>query len=147
MPGRRRILFAAALATLAGCSTAPRGQGGGRVRTPDAVVGNRWLWETTVTPVERIGAANPERYTLELQPGGTALVRADCNRGRGTYEIGEGRIRLGALAMTRMACPPGSLDARYLKDLERAAVFFVEGGKLFLDLPLDSGTMRFARGK
>jgi hypothetical protein len=46
-----------------------------------------------------------------------------------------------------MACPPGSLDSRYLKDLQRATIFFVEGGKLFFDLPADSGTMRFARGK
>jgi hypothetical protein len=46
-----------------------------------------------------------------------------------------------------MACPSGSLDSRYLRDLQRATIFFVEGGKLFLDLTMDSGTMRFARGK
>jgi heat shock protein HslJ len=97
--------------------------------------------------VEQIGTANPERYTLELQPGGAVLVRADCNRGRGSYKISEGRIEFGPIATTRMACPPGSLDSRYLKDLQRATIFFVEGGKLFFDLPADSGTMRFARGK
>lgn len=131
---------------LAGCSAVPQGQGAARVRTPDAAAG-AWQWETTVTPVETIGSGNSERYTLDLQPGGVALVRADCNRGRGTYEIGEGRIKFGPIATTRMACPPGSLDGRYLKDLERATTFFVEGGKLFLELPVDSGTMRFARGK
>ena len=135
------------LVALAGCSAVPQGQGGARVRTPDAAVGQLWHWETTVTPVERIGAANAERYTLELQSGGVALVRADCNRGRGTYEIGAGRIKFGPIATTRMACPPASLDSRYLEDLQRATTFFVEGGKLFLELPVDSGTMRFARGK
>jgi heat shock protein HslJ len=135
------------LVSLAGCSAAPPGQGDARLRTPDAVLGTLWQWEATVTPVETIGSANPERYTLELQPGGVVLVRADCNRGRGSYEIGEGRIKFGAIAATRMACPPGSLDGRYLRDLQRATLFFVEGGKLYLDLPMDSGTMRFARGK
>jgi heat shock protein HslJ len=134
------------LVAVAGCSAAPQGAAGARVRTPEAAAG-LWHWEATVTPVETIGTANPERYTLELQLGGVVLVRADCNRGRGSYEIGEGRIKFGAIATTRMACPPGSLDGRYLKDLQRATIFFVEGGKLFLDLPMDSGTMRFARGK
>ena len=134
------------LVALAGCSAVPHDKGAARLRTPGAASGV-WHWETTVTPVERIGTANPERYTLELQPGGVALVRADCNRGRGSYEMSEGRIKFGPIATTRMACPPGSLDSRYLKDLQRATIFFVEGGKLFLDLPVDSGTMRFARGK
>jgi heat shock protein HslJ len=131
---------------LAGCSAVPDDKGAARVRTPEAALGV-WHWEATVTPVEQIGTANPERYTLELQRRGVALVRADCNRGRGSYEIGEGRIKFGPIATTRMACPPGSLDGRYLKDLSRATIFFVEGGKLFFDLPMDSGTMRFARGK
>ena len=72
-------------------------------------------------------------------------MRADCNRGTGSYQIGEGTIAFGPIAMTRMACPPGSLDARYLRDLQRATSFFVEGGNLFLELPADSGTLRFRR--
>jgi heat shock protein HslJ len=146
MRQRLLTLSVTGLVALASCSAVPPGQGGDRVRSPDAATG-LWHWEATVTPVETIGTANPERYTLELQSGGVALVRADCNRGRGTYETGEGRIEFGAIAVTRMACPPGSLDRRYLKDLQRATIFFVEGGKLYLDLPMDSGTMRFARGK
>lgn len=146
MHRRLLALFVTGLVAFASCSAVPPGPGGAHVRTPDAAAG-LWHWEATVTPVETVGTANPERYTLELQPGGIALVRADCNRGRGSYEIGEGRIRFGAIATTRMACPPGSLDGRYLQDLARVTGFFGEGGKLFLELPADSGTMRFARGK
>jgi hypothetical protein len=51
------------------------------------------------------------------------------------------------VALAGCGAVPGSLDSRYLEDLERATIFFVEGGKLFLDLPVDSGTMRFARRK
>jgi heat shock protein HslJ len=135
------------LLALAGCSAVPQDKGAARVRTPEAATGRVWQWEATVTPVEKISVPAPERYTLELQPGGVALLRADCNRGRGNYEIGEGRIKFGPSATTRMACPPGSLDSRYLKDLQQATLFFVEGGQLFLDLPMDSGTMRFAPAK
>ncbi|MCI0658639.1 MAG: META domain-containing protein [Acidobacteria bacterium] len=30
---------------------------------------------------------DPARYTLELLPDGKAAVRADCNRGHGTYVL------------------------------------------------------------
>jgi heat shock protein HslJ len=147
MPARRLVLFAVALVALAGCGAVPQSADGARLHTPDAVIGPVWHWEVTVTPVEQVGVASADRYTLELQPGGVALVRADCNRGRGRYEIGPGRVKVGPIATTRMACSPGSLDSRYLQDLQRATTFFVEGGRLFLELPVDSGTMRFARGK
>jgi heat shock protein HslJ len=146
MRHRLLTLSVTGLVALAGCSAVPPGEGGARVRSPEAAIG-LWHWEATVTAAETVGTANPERYTLELQPGGVVLVRADCNRGRGSYEIGAGRIKFGAIAVTRMACPPGSLDGRYLRDLARVTSFFVEGGKLFLEPPADSGTMRFARGK
>ena len=144
---RMLALSVTGLVVLAGCSAAPQDKGAARVRTPEAATGRVWQWEATVTPVEKIDVPAPQRYTLELQPGGVALVLADCNRGRASYEIGEGRIKFGPMATTRMACPPGSLDSRYLKDLQQATIFFVEGARLFLDLPLDSGTMRFAPGK
>jgi len=144
---RNLVLLAAGFVTLAGCTAAPQDKGATRMRSPEAVTGRVWQWEATVTPVEKITVPTPARYTLELQPGGAALVLADCNRGRGSYEIGEGTLKLGAIAVTRMACPPGSLDSRYLRDLGRATIFFVEGGRLFLDLPMDSGTMHFAPAK
>ena len=97
-----------------------------------------------VTPVETVESPAPDRYTLELAPNGRLLVRADCNRGTGAYRIGAGTLEIGPITTTRMACPPGSLDARYLGDLQRAAAHFVEGGELFIELPVDSGAMRFA---
>jgi heat shock protein HslJ len=115
-----------------------------RIRAPEAVTGKVWQWERTVTPVETVESPAPDRYTLELAPNGRLLVRADCNRGTGAYRIGTGTLAIGPIATTRMACPPGSLDASYLGDLHRAAGFFVEGGQLFIELPVDSGTMRFA---
>jgi len=128
---------------LVSCGTTPERSSLERVRAPDAVTSKLWQWERTVTPVETIESPAPDRYTLELASNGRLLVRADCNRGTGSYRIAEGTLSLGPIAATRMACPPGSLDARFLRDLQRATSFFVEGGNLYLELPVDSGTLRF----
>jgi para-nitrobenzyl esterase len=49
------------------------------------------------------------------------------------------------MALTRAMCPPGSLSDRSVKKLGRATVYFLKDGDLFLDLPVDSGTLRFRR--
>ena len=115
-------------------------------RNPDAVIGKVWQWEATVTPVEQLTVSAPERYTLQLQADGRALIRFDCNRGGGSYQIEIGRLSFGPTMSTRMACPPESLDHRYAQDLARISSFFVEGSKLYLELPADSGSMRFRSG-
>ncbi len=140
-PGRFALLLAAALA---GCASGPGGSEPERDRAPDAVTSKVWAWTATVAPAGTIETPAPGHYTLELAPNGRLLVRADCNRGTGSYRIGAGTIALGPIATTRMACAPGSLDARYLADLQRATAFFVESGRLHLTLPADSGTMQFA---
>lgn len=116
-----------------------------RSREPADVVGVTWEWVGTVTPVERIDVPEPGNYTVHLEPGGAARARFDCNRGTGSYEIGTGTIAFGPLAATRMACPEGSLDGRFMKDLGQVSSYFVEGGELYMELPVDSGTLRFRR--
>jgi hypothetical protein len=50
---------------------------------------------------------------------------------------------VAALGIASAACRPDSLDTRFGRELGAATRFFVEGGKLYLDLPVDDGTMRF----
>lgn len=109
---------------------------------PQMVLNKTWQWESTITPVEKIAVPNPERYTILLTAEGKAQVRFDCNRG-GEYKISEGKLSFGPLMSTRMACPPDSLDGPFMRDPQRVASFFVENGRLYLELPLDSGTMKF----
>jgi heat shock protein HslJ len=79
-----------------------------------------WRWEGLVSAADTIAIEQPERYTLELQGGGKALVRADCNRGQAAYKL-EGRaIAIKVSGMTKVACPSGSLSERYLKALGAA---------------------------
>ncbi|MDH3327746.1 MAG: META domain-containing protein [Desulfobulbaceae bacterium] len=111
---------------------------------PAKVLGRTWLWEATVTPVERIVVAHPELYTINLGDNGRLQAQFDCNRGGGTYTLSAGQISFGSLISTRKACPEYSQDAAFMRDLQRVQSFFLQDGQLFLELPMDSGTMRFS---
>lgn len=126
----------------AACATSPSDEAGRSV-DPQKILSRTWQWESTITPVEKIAVPNPERYTILLKADGKAQIRFDCNRGGGDYKISEGKLSFGPLMSTRIACPPDTLDAPFLRDLQRAASFFIEKGNLYLELPFDSGTMKF----
>ncbi|HKB81810.1 MAG TPA: META domain-containing protein [Burkholderiales bacterium] len=104
-----------------------------------------WRWEGLVSSADRIAIEQPERYTLELQGGGKALVRADCNRGQAAYKSDGRAIAIRVSAMNKVACPSGSWSERYLKSLEAVVAQRVRGDSLFLDLPGEGGTMKFVR--
>jgi len=109
------------------------------------IVGVTWQWQSTQTPVEKTTIDDPAHYTLRLESGGEVYVQADCNRLRGTYTLTDMHITIALTTSTRAACPPDSLDDRFIKELSAAVIYFTEGEELFLDLQYDSGTMRFAR--
>jgi heat shock protein HslJ len=112
-----------------------------------ANVTGSWRWEGLVSSADKIAIEQPERYTLELQSGGKALVRADCNRGQAAYKLDGRAIAIKVSGMTKVACPPGSLSERYLKALEAAVGQRIRGDILFLDLPGEGGTMKFVRAR
>ena len=114
-----------------------------RSTDPRQVLNKNWQWVSTVTPVEKIEVPDPKRYTLLLDVNSKAKIRFDCNRGGGNYEISASKISFGQLMSTRMACPEDSLDGPFMRDLQRVVSFFVDSGILYLEMPYDSGTMKF----
>ncbi len=114
-----------------------------RIVDAEAVLKTTWLWESTQTPVEKIEAAHPERYTIILQDEGKVQAQFDCNKGRGSYTISRGRLSFTQFISTRMACSENSQDQLFIRDLQRVTSFFVDNGNLYLELPYDSGTMKF----
>lgn len=118
-----------------------------RSMDPQLVLNEVWQWESTTTPVERIDVANPERYTILLKNNDKIQARFDCNRGGGSYEISAGKLSFGPLMSTRMTCPEDSLDGPFMRDLQQVASFFIDKGHLYLELPYDSGTMKFRKAK
>jgi heat shock protein HslJ len=108
-------------------------------------VGFVWKWEGTQTPVERIAPDDPAKYTLEFLPDTSVVAQIDCNRGTGKYKTDGKSIFIGPLAVTRMACPTGSLDAKFAQQIDAARTIFFRGDTLFMDLFADSGTMKFSQ--
>lgn len=128
----------------------PASDGSGPAASNEArkaeIVGIVWKWQRTLYNNDTSAVPeDPHQYTLLLKPDGRAQIRADCNRGEGDYNLERKRISLEITNSTMAACPPGSLEKEYTRDLNAATIYFTEGGSLFIDLKFDSGTMKFSR--
>ena len=134
--------FILILGIVAACSSIPPATNI-RLSDPQAVLNKTWQWVSTGTPVETITVSAPERYTIFLSDTGRLQAQFDCNGGGGNYEIAPGQLSFGPLLSTKMACPDDTLDYRFAQDLQRVKLFFLQDGDLYLELPMDSGTMRF----
>jgi heat shock protein HslJ len=103
-----------------------------------------WLWQGTQRGSDaRIVPDAPERYTLEFQPGGRVLVRADCNRGSGSYQLNGRSLTFGPFALTRAMCAPGSRDVEFLRGLAAVSGHVDNGRELVLTFADNAGSMRF----
>ena len=113
----------------------------------DSPVGPTWQWlETVFNDDSRIIAPDPSRYTLRLFPDGQAVAQADCNRASGTFVTdGTGLWTVSLPAMTRAACPPGSLGERFVSLLQQGQRYRIQGEMLIIDLPVDVGTIYLLR--
>jgi len=88
--------------------------------------------------------SQPGDFTLRFTADGQVDVRADCNRGHGSW-TGDGRsgLTFGPLATTRAYCGDESLDARFLSDLAhvRSVVFTEE--RMHLATMADGAILEF----
>jgi heat shock protein HslJ len=108
------------------------------------LTGTLWEWENTETSDGTvITATDPSRYTVEFLDGGQMAIRADCNRGSGTYVTNGSELVITPGAFTRIGCPPDTQDQVFLRDLARVSGYLFIQGKLILQLPFDSGSMTF----
>lgn len=105
----------------------------------------KWKWVEFVSPVEDTAIASPENYTLQFGENGSLSAQVDCNKGVGTYTHSGSSLTFSPLAVTRMACPEGSMDSKFLNHLQWVRIMKIEGNNLFLDLFADGGTMKFEK--
>jgi heat shock protein HslJ len=146
------VLAVLAVAMVVPIAVSIAAAGGAPPSPPSAPVtsltGVTWQWVSSVRDDgNRAIPSDPSRYTIEFLADGRVMVQADCNRGSGQYTQGPGAaIAIGPLATTRVACPPGSLDTRFLGDLALVDRFAIlPGGQLDLDAPGAAGSaMRFS---
>ena len=107
------------------------------------LTGIPWEWVGTTSPAGLAPVGDPSRYNIIFNANGTANIKADCNSVHGSYTTNGSNISITTGASTMVACAPDSQDAQFLNQLTSAVIYFIDGGNLYLDLPADSGTMRF----
>jgi len=111
-----------------------------------SLVGAEWKWQGSRYSNDTQNVpAEPDRYTLTLQPDGRVNIRADCNRGGGTHTLDGNKISISITHTTRAACPPDSLEQPFIRDLNGAAAWFFNDGDLYLNIKYDAGTMKFRK--
>ena len=139
-----RIIFCILLGlTTVSCQTTSQSESSVNSAETASITGKTWQWVATITPAEEITVSEPDRYTVTFADDGKAQMLFDCNRGGGDYTISDKKLSFGPLISTRMACPEGSLDAVFMRDLQKVDSFFIKDGALYLELGLESGTMHF----
>jgi uncharacterized lipoprotein YbaY/heat shock protein HslJ len=104
-----------------------------------------WYWQGTwMGDGSQVTPDDPGRYTVQFSRDGRVAVRADCNRGAGTYDRRGQSLTVSVQALTKAACRPGSLERRYLAQLNAVDRVSWPGDILVLGLKDDSGAMRFS---
>lgn len=128
------------LVEAAPASTASRAAEGG-------IVGVTWEWvESLYSDDTSIEVYDPSSYTMLLQPDGSVILQVDCNRGGGSYTLDDSQLTLDVAVMTRVACPEGTLSEVFMRDLNAAATYMMDGEDLVISLFADAGVMRFQPG-
>ena len=152
----RRVLLVFAASLVCGCTTpsfAPRGLPGNvNAPPPDLATADEslltyalWVWqETQLANGTRIVPDKVGSYTVEFRPDNTVSVNADCNHGSGKYVQSGARLTISSIALTRVACPPGSREGEFLKGLNAVAEQTLRDSDLVLSLRDGAGTMRFS---
>lgn len=107
------------------------------------LTGITWEWVATTTPVEEIVVEVPGTYTILFNEDGTANVKADCNNIIADYTTDGSSISIVLGPTTQVACANPERDTQFTNGLTNAAIYFFEGGELYMDMFADGGTMRF----
>jgi heat shock protein HslJ len=127
-PGRPLRGWPLALA-LSACATAaapPLGP------LPEGLAGSNWRAETVAG--ERV--PDDVAVTIGFGAGGRIAGRSGCNRYTGEVRAaGDGRLEVGPVATTRMACPPeqARFEAAFLAALQGAERFRHDNSALVLE--------------
>jgi len=135
---KRVLLLMVTLGIIAGCSSKPPIRLAGIGNTSWQLVKFQGGDGTVLTPDDKT------KYIVAFTNDGNVNVRFDCNRGRGVWILnGPNQVRFGPLALTRAACPPGSLHDHLARQWPNLRSYNVAGGHLFLSLVADAGSYEF----
>jgi heat shock protein HslJ len=143
------MLAAGAALLLAGCAAGTSPPGSPPGSPPQALSGTAWQlvsYETMPAGGNAIRPSRPDQFQLQFEVDGRLVARLDCNRGSGTWRSpASGALQLGAMASTKMMCPPDPLNMKLPADMASVRRYRTDGDRLFLYLQGDTGMYTWQR--
>jgi putative lipoprotein len=145
------VLIALTLAAiLAGCERqTPEPTVAPTAEPPGAAPRGVWntAWRLTDLGGDRV--IDDVEATLEFPEQGRVVGRGTCNRFFAIVAVEGETIRFSGIGSTRMACaePLASQESKYLKALESAERFAIEGDELVIHSSVLPQPLRFTRAK
>ena len=137
--------FGAGVVALAmGCASGPPPAPSDKtVPGPQFLAGSEW----ELTDLGGAPVIEDHRPTLSFPEAGRVSGTGSCNRFNGAADVGDGTIKVGPLAVTKMACTPeiDSQERAYLAALQNASRLELSGGKLVVHSESLEQPLRFTR--
>ena len=123
-------------------------QEGTEAALAEEITNIEWQWVELQEPgiAGSTEVSNPEDYTIVFSRHGTYSIKADCNRGGGSYTLEGNSLTLGAGPMTLAECGPLSLYDQYVTLLSAVNSVEMENGQLILYSGDEETKMIFANG-
>ena len=144
----RRVLSALVLAAIvAGCERqTPEPTGELTAKPAGASASGIWTSAWRLTDLGGDGVIGSAEATLEFPEEGRAVGRGSCNRFFAIVAVTGETIRFSGIGSTRMACadPLATQEAKYLKALESAERFAIEGDELVIHSSALAEPLRFS---
>jgi heat shock protein HslJ len=124
---------------LTGCASKPttesRGNGKGEnIPTASSLAGTDWVLEDIAGAGVLDNAQATLSFAKEFVSNGKISGNGSCNKFSGSASVDAGKVSVGPLATTRMACVPAvdEQEMRYVKALQAAERLTFDGPYLFL---------------
>ena len=117
-------------------------------QNPPNLAGTAWRLVEFQSMDDATGTLRPETsslYTMHLHRDGTLNMRLNCNLANGSWSAvpssdgSSGRFEFGPLAMTRVFCPPPSMDSSIAAQAQYIRSYLLKDGRLYLSLMADGG--------
>jgi heat shock protein HslJ len=127
-------------------SAAASGPGGIEQPSVQSVlVGKIWQLVEIASMNDRVDAPDDRSlYTVAFKADGSVQIRADCNRGTGSWTSNApGQLQFGRIAATQALCLPGSLHDRYMAQFPWVRSYLMKDGHLFLATMADGSIIEF----
>ena len=141
-----RLLPVITLLLLTACSATPKPD-----TSEESLTLTDVLWELALIQSMDDSVYTPRApglFTLRFQQDGSLVIRADCNRGRGSWTSETAsQLNITQLVSTRAMCITPSLHDRFISDLNYTRSYIINEGKLYLATMADGAILEFVPGQ